>query len=105
MTDAIQIWGNYGKLDVRADTGAVIEYEPDRSEPEHAYAEIVRFDLEEWGRTYPNETCEGGDILDFGYWYRRMDGFVDYEPPCEDWREEFRARLHQGLIEGLIVHL
>lgn len=51
------------------------------------YDDIVRFDVEEWRRTYPSEEPEGMDILDIGFW--TPEGV--YTGPELDWREEYRA--------------
>jgi hypothetical protein len=44
---------------------------------------IVRFDLEEYRKQYPDEPEPSSyDILDLGYWTDQGK----YEPPDEDWR-------------------
>jgi len=80
----IQIFGSCGTLSVDARTGFVMHYDQqdgDESDPA-AYNDIVRFDLDEWRKHYPGETCEGGDILDFAYW----NADDSYEEAEADWR-------------------
>jgi hypothetical protein len=75
-----------GALTVHRDTGAVIGRV---TESGAGIADIVRFDLSEWHTTYKGEQLpESVDILDLGFW--TVSG--RYEPPVEDWREEFRAQ-------------
>ena len=55
--------------------------------------DIVRVDVEEWLRQYPDEVAllpNTHDILDFGLW--RKNG--RYEPPSLEWRAEW-ARIAQ----------
>ena len=77
------ISGNHGALAVDESSGRVIDYEPEGAEE---YANIACFDLLEWRAHYGRAKCDGGDILDFGYW--RLDG--TYEPPEADWRATWR---------------
>lgn len=86
---SIHLTGSHGTLVVDEQTGDVQHYyrENDRETREDGdYDDIARIDVEEWKRTYPQDTLDGGDILDFGYWM--TDG--TYVPPCEDWRADFR---------------
>ncbi|HEX5281902.1 MAG TPA: hypothetical protein VFW28_17610 [Micropepsaceae bacterium] len=87
----IEISGSHGTLTADANTGQVMHRTGDGD-----YSSISRFDLAEWQRTYPGETCNGGDILDFAYW--TTDGH--YEDADSGWREDFRANLRSGKIQG-----
>ena len=73
------ISGNHGKLEVDDRSGRVLAYEPEGSEE---YVDIARFDLQEWRAYCAGAECDGGDILDFGYWLQDET----YEPPEPDWR-------------------
>ena len=88
--------GSYGVLTACVCNGNVLNYEPAEHEPRE-YDGIRTFNVREWMRQYPKEdlTEKTIDILDIGYWTIQSDGtmgqgFIRYEPPCEDWREEFR---------------
>lgn len=86
----IEISGSHGTLTVDADNGRVVR------RVSSGYSNVGRFDLVEWQRTYPGETCNGGDILDFAYW--TADGqYVDAD---SGWREDFRTDLKSGKIQG-----
>lgn len=56
------------------------------SDPVESYEDLIRFDLDEWRRTYPGEELVAIDVLDVGYWYRKEDGSEGYEPAEPDWR-------------------
>jgi hypothetical protein len=85
--DPVTAQGSNGSFTFDPKTGEVIQHEPDPSSDE-PYTNIVRVDVAEWRLAYPGEALEDViDILDLGYWMK--DG--TYEPPAEDWREDFRA--------------
>lgn len=84
----IAINSSNGTLMIDSETGEVSVEESDYDNDD--LRQIVRFDLDEWRKEYPGEECEGGDILDFGYWSKREDGEWIYEPPVEEWRKEWR---------------
>ena len=96
--DNLIIISTWGRIVVDSVTGYVDHlasvYSPD-PEGEHPILDIRRFDVDEWRRAWPGETLAGTeqDILDFGYWSRPGDA---YEPPCEEWRDEYRAALERG---------
>ena len=96
--DNLIIISTWGRIVVDPVTGYVDHlasvYSPD-PEGEHPISDIRRFDVDEWRRAWPGETLAGTeqDILDFGYWSRPGDA---YEPPCEEWRDEYRAALERG---------
>jgi hypothetical protein len=76
-------------------TGRVLTEESHFATPAGEHGDlrpIRRFDLREWRQQYPDESLSGSDhdILDFGYWYDGGDSSMEYEPPAEDWREEYR---------------
>lgn len=87
----ITVCGSHGKLLVDAKTGVVLE-SPEQSE----YANITRFDLEEWKQWYQGSSVlkpeyakrnpAEYDILDIGYWERDGDGNEVYEPACDNTR-------------------
>ena len=77
------VHGNYGQLTAKVSTGAVIEYEPNK-EGQTDYADIIRFDVEEYAAAYPSENLEWIDICDIGFWTTAGE----YEPPVSDFRAE-----------------
>lgn len=83
------IFGNHGKLQVDNSSGRVITYDPEGSQE---YTNIARFDLQEWRAHYGQVACDGGDILDFGYWLHDET----YEPPEADWRAAWREVLRDN---------
>ncbi len=97
MNPTIEVFGNYGTITVDAVTGLVLKYDKDEQEcetiakyPGHdntGYGNIVRFDLEEWKRFYPDEELCGGDIMDWGFW--KQDG--TYYAAEDSWRQDFLA--------------
>jgi len=77
--------GNWGTLTCDALSGNVVEYKPETDvDPAHGYQDILRLDVNEWRRKYPDQVLEGSehDILDFGNW----DKFRNYEGPDHHWR-------------------
>lgn len=83
---------SWGTLTVRTDDGVVVAVQlkdPPPAGPEEAgigLDEIVKFDLGEWRRRYPNRSLKDGDYvdsLDLGFWTRDDH----YEPPDEGYRE------------------
>jgi len=95
------ITSTWGRIVVDPVTGYVDHlasvYSPDpEGEQPQPISNIYRFDVDEWHRAWPGETLAGTeqDILDFGYWSRPGDD--DYEPPCEEWRDECRAAVERA---------
>ena len=82
-----------GELIVDAETGKVIEC--DMSTDGEGIDKIAKFDVVEWKNTYAQGNLVSCDILDLGYW--KKDG--KYEPPTEDWREDFRN--DTGLMQDI----
>lgn len=86
------VTGTHGEITVNAETGETIRQVTTcacENCEGRGYANIVKFDIEEWKRAYPGETpMTAGqiDILDLGYWTKGGA----YEPPATDWRNEFR---------------
>jgi hypothetical protein len=84
------VTGSWGTLIVDPFDGHVfrLENEPTEYEAgETGYRDIVRIDIAEWLKAYPNESeFKGADILDVGHWFR--DG--TYEAPELEWRKEYR---------------
>lgn len=87
------VGGSHGELEVSVSSGYVLGCDL-IAEQDGEYMDIVRFDIWEYAKEYPNETLGGShvDILDIGYWM--IDG--TYEPPREDWRNDYRLALAAG---------
>ena len=87
MTNTGVLASSNGDIVFDTVTGNVIEVrEVDTSVS--ALSDIVRVDVEEWLRQYPDEVAllpNTHDILDFGLW--RKDG--SYDPPSPMWRAEW----------------
>lgn len=80
--DVMTVHGSYGDL-ILDQWGKVIEYIDPYDEPD--YADIIRFNLEEYKHTY-GQVDSDYDILDLGFWFRKPDGSIGYEPPAYEWR-------------------
>lgn len=94
MSNLLVIESSWGRIVVDPVTGyvdpAASVYFPDLGgEQADPISNIYRFDVDEWRRAWPGEVLDGTeqDILDFGYWSLPGDG---YEPPVQEWRNEFR---------------
>ena len=87
QNNCFAVTGSWGDLSVDSGTGK-IEYNPGGD-----YANITRFDVAEWKRTYPREPLAGMtvDILDIGFWTDN-----GYCPPEEQWRKEWQNELKGG---------
>lgn len=85
-SDVFWATGSYGKLKVCAYTGCVLDYDPQDQDPE--YADIARFDVDEWQQEYPDEDISGHehDIVDFGFW----TDTGQYNEPSYEWRKDFQ---------------
>lgn len=60
-------------------------------DPEDSAGGIIRFDLDEYKRTYGELDPSGEyDILDLGYWYNQSGKELKYEGPDLTFRSEFR---------------
>lgn len=90
------VGSSHGNFTVKVDDGSVTQadfFNPN-DEDAKALKDIVRFDVGEWRRAYPDEKIEPGDsidILDLGSWSK--DG--SYEPPMADWRSDFAQYRHE----------
>jgi len=80
------VHGNYGQLTAKVSTGVVIEYEPSK-EGQTEYADIIRFDVEEYAAAYPGENLELIDVCDIGFWTT----VGEYEPPVSEYRAEIAS--------------
>lgn len=83
----ITVIGSHGTFTADLKTGEVREHFPHFGEAMddaevHGYPDIVRVDVDEYRRAYPDEEVDTVDILDIGYWL--TDG--RYEPPEPDYR-------------------
>lgn len=80
---------SHGRFIAHTDTGEIVErtLETVDADQVRILSSITRFDVgeyaERWGRKPEAES--NVDILNLGYWYGRGS----YEPPVEEWREEF----------------
>lgn len=77
----IIISGSHGNITIN-EFGRIISCD------EGEYKSIKEFDAFEWINHYNKPFPSNLDILDMGYWL--YDG--TYEPPCYDWRNEFRKQ-------------
>jgi hypothetical protein len=74
------VHSSHGDITIDAQTGVVISHGNNTE-----YADIARFDLEEYRAQYPDEKeVRGYDILDLGYFLK--DG--TYEEPDHHWRRD-----------------
>jgi hypothetical protein len=90
------VTSSHGDITALVDDGTVtgIEINTPGDEDGEALKQIAKFDLGEWRRYYGMEQLEPNssiDILDLGYWLK--DGA--YEPPAEDWRQQFAQERHK----------
>ncbi|MDE2365149.1 MAG: hypothetical protein KGM42_20930 [Hyphomicrobiales bacterium] len=71
--DTIEIFGNYGIVEVNAADGTIRSFnEADSDANEFSnYRDIVRFDVDEWREFYKSKriAVKAIDILDIGFWY------------------------------------
>lgn len=98
--------GSWGAVEFDTTTGNVValhdepaSYIVENGVEERGYRDIVKVDVAEWRKTYPNETLGDVDVLDVGYWIRGGS----YEPPVEDWRAEFRKQVGVILPNDTLV--
>ncbi|XUX01228.1 MAG: hypothetical protein TUN42_04360 [Dehalogenimonas sp.] len=90
------VYSSHGTLAVM-DDGSV--YRPDYAYDDNELKDIVKFDIEEYLRAYPDEpleTIDSVDILDLGYWTK--DG--RYEPPDAYFRKEVADNASVRRITG-----
>ena len=80
------VHGNYGQVTAQISTGVVIKYEPE-AEGLGEYADIIRFDVEEYAAAYPGENPDWIDICDIGFWTTAGE----FEPPVSDFRAEIAS--------------
>lgn len=79
------VHSSYGDITIDMRDGSVIDHGMNDE-----YKDVVRFDLDEYFRTYPNESrdvVDEFDILDLGGW--SADG--SYMDPAHDWRRDCAA--------------
>lgn len=104
MQKTFSVSSSNGELHVDISTGIVTYCRVDEN-GDKAIANITKFDLEEWKRTYRKEIQEHDniDILDLGYWYKETPvmrgGETKYEHPAYDWRDMRSFDWYAGKIE------
>lgn len=101
------LMSSHGTVTFRVGSGIVDAVELyDEQDPDGwSLREIRVVDVREWERQYGEKLREASyDILDFGYWYQDpITRTTDYEPPTEDWRQQYRQA--QPALEPLPAHV
>ena len=99
-----KLMSSWGELVCEAATGKVRREEstysadPENEQGAYPLSSIVSVDVEEWRKTYPGESLDGGchDILDFGLTYENGET----SPPAMEWREDFRKHRNEAELHA-----
>jgi hypothetical protein len=90
LAQLFEVFGNYGSLQVDATSGRIVsiaEAESDADEIDN-YRDILRFDVREWTRHYPDEDIADFrvDVVDIGFWYGSPQRYAAPLRPARDTR-------------------
>jgi|TARA_R110000772_G_scaffold93248_2_gene190532 hypothetical protein len=92
------VTSSHGHLLIDMDDGGVLRCVEDTSREEAgALTNIIKFDLKEYFQIYglSKKKVTSFDILDLGYWEKRMVETEVYEDPAYEWRTDRDKRVKE----------